>query len=232
MGLSDSLPGRPAVMYSHGALVASASARQGLPGSSADLSTRAVPNHPGRSDGCIRLLLRHRSCLASSKSGGLATFVFLSRPNRVHLRYGSRVRLASPPAPLLELAPARLRVEQAIYTMNSFQFIRSTRLLLAYPTNRTEQATHRAVGNTPLISPPAKAGSPSAEPSLQGSQSRPALSCTKQAAWLLTHSWCGSPDRPRGQEVSVPRRRNVSEPRGVKEWSRPCSLRWDRRPRQ
>src|SRR5712692_3469097 len=25
--------------------------------------------------------------------GGLATFVFLSRPNRVHLRYGSRVRL-------------------------------------------------------------------------------------------------------------------------------------------
>ena len=135
MGLSDSLPGRPAVMYSHGALVASASARQGLPGSSADLSTRAVPNHPGRSDGCIRLLLRHRSCLASSKSGGLATFVFLSRPNRVHLRYGSRVRLASPPAPLLELAPARLRVEQAIYTMNSFQFIRSTRLLLAYPTS-------------------------------------------------------------------------------------------------
>jgi hypothetical protein len=80
-----------------------------------------------------------------------------------------------------------------------------------WPTNRTEQATHRAVGNTPLISPPAKAGSPSAEPSLQGSQSRPALSCTKQAAWLLTHSWCGSPDRPRGQEVSVPRRRNVSE---------------------
>src|SRR6516164_1227409 len=122
-------------MYSHGALVASASARQGLPGSSADLSTRAVPNHPGRSDGCIRLLLRHRSCLASSKSGGLATFVFLSRPNRVHLRYGSRVRLASQPAPLLELAPAWLRVEQAIYTMNSFQFIRSTRLILAYPTN-------------------------------------------------------------------------------------------------
>src|SRR6516162_495691 len=135
MGLSDSLPGRPAVMYSHGALVASASARQGLPGSSADLSTRAVPNHPGRSDGCIRLLLRHRSCLASSKSGGLATFVFLSRPNRVHLRYGSRVRLASQPAPLLELAPAWLRVEQAIYTMNSFQFIRSTRLILAYPTS-------------------------------------------------------------------------------------------------
>ena len=122
-------------MYSRGRLVASASTRQGLPGSSADLSTRAVPNHPGRSDDCIRLLLRHRSCLASSKSGGLATFIFLSRPNRVHLRYGSRVRLASPPVPLLELALTRLRAEQAIYTVNSFQFTRSTRLILAYPTN-------------------------------------------------------------------------------------------------
>src|SRR5215472_7553593 len=135
MGLSDSLPGRPAVMYSHGALVASASARQGLPGSSADLSTRAAPNHPGRSDDCLCLLLRHRSCLASSKSGGLATFVFLSRPNRVHLRYGSRVRLPSPTAPLLRLTLVRLHAEQAIYMVNSFQFTRSARLILAYPTN-------------------------------------------------------------------------------------------------
>ena len=28
-------------------------------------------------------------------AGGLATFVFLSRPNRVHLRYRSRVRLTT-----------------------------------------------------------------------------------------------------------------------------------------
>jgi hypothetical protein len=133
-------------MYSRGALVASASTRQGLPGSSADLSTRAVPNHPGRSNGCLRLLLHHRSCLASSKSGGLATFVFLSRPNRVHLRYGSRVRLASSPARLLGLALARLRAEQAIYTMNSFQFMRSARLILAYPTNgRRKRAGVHAV---------------------------------------------------------------------------------------
>jgi hypothetical protein len=130
-------------MYSRGALVASASTRQGLPGSSADLSTRAVPNHPGRSHGCLRLLLHHRSCLASSKSGGLATFVFLSRPNRVHLRYGSRVHLASPPAPLLKLALARLRAEQAIYTMNSFQFMRSARLILAYPTNGRRYQTFK-----------------------------------------------------------------------------------------
>lgn len=146
MGLSDSLPGRCAVMYSHAALVASASTPQGLPDSSADLSTRAVPNHPGRSDGCLRLLLHHRSCLASSQSGGLATFVFLSRPNRVHLRYGSRVRLTGQPAPLLGLAPARLHAEQAIYTVNSFQFTRSTRLILAYPTNgRRMQPASQAV---------------------------------------------------------------------------------------
>ena len=122
-------------MYSRGRLVASASTRQGLPGSSADLSTRAVPNHPGRSDDCIRLLLRHRSCLASSKSGGLATFAFLSRPNRVHLRYGSRVCLPSRTTPLLRLTLVRLHAEQAIYMVNSFQFTRSARLILAYPTN-------------------------------------------------------------------------------------------------
>ena len=39
--------------------------------------------------------------------GGLATFVFLSRPNRVHLRYGSRVRLPSRSDPIAG-APARL----------------------------------------------------------------------------------------------------------------------------
>jgi hypothetical protein len=39
------------------------------------------------------------------------------------------------PAPLLKPTLARLRAEQAIYTVNSFQFTRSTRLILAYPTN-------------------------------------------------------------------------------------------------
>ena len=39
------------------------------------------------------------------------------------------------PAPLLEPTLARLRAEQAIYTVNSFQFTRSARLILAYPTN-------------------------------------------------------------------------------------------------
>ena len=43
--------------------------------------------------------------------------------------------LTSFAALLLELALTRLRAEQAIYTVNSFQFTRSTRLILAYPTN-------------------------------------------------------------------------------------------------
>jgi hypothetical protein len=55
--------------------------------------------------------------------------------HQVHLRYGSRVCFASSPAPLLVLTLAQLHVEQAIYTVNSFQFTRSTRLILAYPTN-------------------------------------------------------------------------------------------------
>jgi hypothetical protein len=36
---------------------------------------------------------------------------------------------------LLGLALTRLRAELAIYTVNSFQFTRSTRLILAYPTD-------------------------------------------------------------------------------------------------
>jgi len=53
-------------MSSRRPLVAFAPSLQGLPGSSTDLSTRAVPYHPGRSNGCLRLLLRHRSARASS----------------------------------------------------------------------------------------------------------------------------------------------------------------------
>jgi hypothetical protein len=64
--------------------------------------------------------------------GRLATSVFLTWPNRVYLRYGSRVRLSSSPAPLLESALVRLHVEQAIYMVNSSQFTRSARLVLAY----------------------------------------------------------------------------------------------------
>ena len=62
--------------------------------------------------------------------GGLATFVFLTRPNRVHLRYGSRVR-PDTPALLAVLTLVRLLAEQAIYMVNSFQSTGSARLILA-----------------------------------------------------------------------------------------------------
>jgi len=64
--------------------------QEGLPGSSTDLSTRAAPYHPGKPSGCLPVASPPVSGFILV--GGLATSVFLSRPNRVHLRCGSRVR--------------------------------------------------------------------------------------------------------------------------------------------
>jgi len=61
----------------------------GLPGSSTDLSLRAVPNHPGRSGGC--LLIASPPITGFIIFGRLATSISVTRPNRVHLRYGSQV---------------------------------------------------------------------------------------------------------------------------------------------
>jgi len=79
-------------MSSRRPLVAFAPTLRDLPGSSTDLSTRAVPNHPGRPDGCSCLLLPHRRFQASSCAEDWPPFVLLTRPNRVHLLYGSRIR--------------------------------------------------------------------------------------------------------------------------------------------
>ena len=65
----------------------------GLPGSSADLSARAVPNHPGRSDGCSRSLLPHRQRASPNQEGWPSSYC-VTRPTRIRLRYGSRVRFA------------------------------------------------------------------------------------------------------------------------------------------
>jgi len=110
-------------------------ARSGLPGSSADLSSHAASNHPGRSDECSHPLLPRR-CQASPLSGGLATFHCISGPNRVRLRCGLRVRPSkASPVGLLPLALAGLHVERVIYKVNSFQFTRSARLVLALQRN-------------------------------------------------------------------------------------------------
>src|SRR5207249_9973576 len=49
--------------------------------------------------------------------------------------FTSRVLASS----ILEPTLARLRAEQAIYRVNSFQFTRSARLILAYPTHGRRQ---------------------------------------------------------------------------------------------
>ncbi len=69
MGPSDSRTGQIEVMCSPGLLAYAT--RVGLPGSSTDLSVRAVPYHPGKSDGCTCPFLHHRwqACLRRRQAG-------------------------------------------------------------------------------------------------------------------------------------------------------------------
>lgn len=71
----------------------------GLPGLAFALCARAVPSHPGRRSGCSCSLLPRR-CSASASSAAWPPALGLTRPKRVHLRYGSRARrprLRGPP---------------------------------------------------------------------------------------------------------------------------------------
>jgi hypothetical protein len=84
----------------------------GLPGSSTDLSLRAVPNHPGRSDGCL--------LIASPPISGFILFGRLATPIKRHeAESGSlTLRLAGllsrfPPAGLLRLAPVPLHARMS-----------------------------------------------------------------------------------------------------------------------
>ena len=97
----------------------------GLPGSSTVLFLRAVPNHPGRSDGC--LLIASPPVSGFIIFGRLATSISVTRPNRVRLRYGSQVRL--PGFHQKNYSPLRFSYtfERAIYMVNSFQFTRLAR---------------------------------------------------------------------------------------------------------
>jgi hypothetical protein len=105
----------------------------GLPGSSTDLSSHAASHHPGRSHACSHPLLP-RPYQASPRSGGLATLPCIAGPNRVRWRCGLRVRPGkASPEGSLPLALAGLLVARVIYKVNSFQFTRSARLVLALP---------------------------------------------------------------------------------------------------
>jgi len=106
----------------------------GLPGSSTDLSLRAVPNHPGRSDRC--LLIASPPVSGFILSGGLATSTSVTRPNRVRWRYGSQVCFPGFHQPdCSDSLRFRYMHERAIYTVDSFRSTRSARLSLVHQMN-------------------------------------------------------------------------------------------------
>jgi hypothetical protein len=135
------LPARPAGGYVFPPAVEAWGLTQpGLPGSSADLSARAVPNHPGR-PGDRFGSLTDRRWQASPSLAGWPPPLSVTRPKRVHLRYGSRVRSAGlRRRGSLRSPPASLPVERAINRATSFQVARSTRLSLAHQRRKGTKA--------------------------------------------------------------------------------------------
>ena len=141
MSLSDSRT-EPACGYAFPHTVGgSPTAWPGLPGSSTDLSTRAVPYHPGEPDDCTYPLL-HRRLQASSIPEEWPLPACVTRPNRVRLRYGSRVRRTRLRARnYSQHALDWLPVEWVTVRVNTSQFTRSARLGLAHRTHTEEKHT-------------------------------------------------------------------------------------------
>jgi hypothetical protein len=106
--------------------------KTGLSGSSASLSLRAVSSHPGESASCLQVSL-HRRLQTSPSLAGWSPPHSVTRPNRVHFRYGSQVRLSG-----LRLGDCsfRRRVGYMLDTFLSccsfFQFSREARLGLTH----------------------------------------------------------------------------------------------------
>jgi len=139
--------GRPSVMYSLGPSGSGCPfpALPGLPGSSTDLFLRAVPNHPERSGGC--LLIASPLITGFIILGRLATSTSVTRPNRVHLRYGSQVCFPGFHQPdCSDSLRFRYMHERAIYIVSSFQFTRSARLSLVFPSRKDAKNTREAAG--------------------------------------------------------------------------------------
>ena len=97
------------------------------------------PHSPRLARWLLTLVLRHRQ-RASHISGRLAALAFcVTRPNRVHLRYGSRLRLRRLRHPDCsktgissgQMPLRRLHVVRAIHMADSFHSARLTRLILA-----------------------------------------------------------------------------------------------------
>ena len=125
-GPADSRPSRSPLMSLRFTL--GSTQTPGLPGSSANLSARAVPNHPG-----IGLTVAYARCFAASgrlphlwKDGhpqvDSLSGICVTRSNRVCFRYGSRLRFGRLRfVESLRRPLPQLHVERAIYMVSSFQ---------------------------------------------------------------------------------------------------------------
>ena len=123
----------------------------GLPGSSVNLSARAVSTHPARPAGCNCPLLRQRY-QASTYLEAWPPGISVSRPNRVCLRYGSRLRLRR----LRRTGrPGRRSLgymcERAIHRVDSFHSTRLTRLGLAHRMDADGRGLNCEQQNLPLM---------------------------------------------------------------------------------
>ena len=96
----------------------------GLPGSLTNLSLRAVPNHPGKPCRCnSRFFPAGIGLHHLRQAGRISTHV--TRPNRVHFRYGSQVRIARLRLTgSLRCTLAPLHVEREIHMVDSFHSTR------------------------------------------------------------------------------------------------------------
>jgi len=104
----------------------------GLSGSSTALSARAVSSHPGKPIGFFGSLLP-RWWQASPFLGGWPSCISVTRPKRVRLRYGSRVRRTGlQRRDYSRSLPDCLHGERAIAMVTSFQVTRSVRLFLTH----------------------------------------------------------------------------------------------------
>ena len=112
------------------------SALTGLPGSSADLSPRAAPNHPGESNGSFPL-----------SSPSVAGFILIRQTGHSHWRNEAEsgslsLRLMGSPhkASSTRIAPCQRLLgyfdERVISKVSSFQLTRSARLCLAHRITR------------------------------------------------------------------------------------------------
>ena len=110
-----------------------------LPSSSTDLSARAAPITAGGPMAVYTHFFTTGRGLHNSPEGRPHSNC-VTRPDQVHLRYGSRVRSAGlRPFGLLRGPPAPLPVERVSNRVTTVQTTRSDRLSLAHRRNRTQE---------------------------------------------------------------------------------------------